>query len=74
MTVDLNLFTVNLPPGVMLIDAYQINNAGQILGTGFSPSSGSACFVLAPVPEAAGLCLHAAIVASLARSPRRRVP
>jgi hypothetical protein len=62
--LDLNQFIVDLPAGVTLIDAYQINNAGQILGTGFSPASGYAYYVLTPVPEptaAAAACLLAVL-------------
>jgi hypothetical protein len=49
--LDLNQFILNLPPGVTLIDAREINNAGQILGTGFSAATGYAYYVLTPVPE-----------------------
>ena len=68
---DLNLF-VDIP-GATLIDAYRINNAGQILAEARLHAGGYAYYVLTPVPEPAGLCLHAAIVASLVRRPRRRV-
>jgi hypothetical protein len=62
---DLNGF-VNIPEAT-LIDAYRINNAGQILAEARLHAGGFAYYVLTPVPEPAGAvgCLILASIASL---------
>jgi uncharacterized membrane protein len=57
---DLNLF-VDIP-GVTLIDAYRINNAGQILAEGRLDAGGFAYYVLTPVPEPTFAGVLAAVV------------
>lgn len=52
--LDLNPMVLDLPAGVKLIDAYRINNAGQILAEGRGPD-GFSYYRLDPVvPEPAG--------------------
>ena len=64
---DLNLF-VDLPEAT-LIDAYRINNAGQILAEGrLNDGSGYAYYVLTPVPEPGAVGLAAAGVIALRRT------
>ena len=62
---DLNLF-VDLP-GVTLIDAYRINNAGQILAEGLSDSGNYAYYVLTPVPEPGAIAGGGVVTLALRR-------
>jgi hypothetical protein len=50
--VDLNTLVSDLPAGTVLTDAYDINNAGQILAR-----ANNGTYVLTPIPEPATLML-----------------
>ena len=62
--MDLNAF-VDIP-GVTLIHAYRINNAGQILAEGLSDTGNYAYYVLTPVPEPQAVTLVGLGVMALA--------
>jgi len=66
--LDLNLF-VDIP-NVTLLDAYRINNAGQILAEGLGPD-GFSYYRLDPIPEPACLAMVVMAVAGSMNRPRR---
>ncbi len=68
--LDLNPMVTDLPAGVQLINAYRINNAGQILAEArFNDGSGFAYYRLDPiVPEPGGV----AVIGLAAMALRRR--
>jgi len=69
-SLDLNLF-VDIP-NVTLLDAYRINNAGQILAEGLGPD-GFSYYRLDPIPEPACLAMVVMAVAGSMNRPRRRL-
>jgi probable HAF family extracellular repeat protein len=64
--VDLNTLVSDLPAGTVLTDAYDINNAGQILAR-----ANNGTYVLTPIPEPGTVALLATLLpALLARRER----
>ncbi len=69
--IDLNTRVANLPAGATLVEAFGINDLGQIVGYG-DFAGGEHAFLLTPVPEPGSLALVGLAVGGLALRPWRR--
>ena len=71
---DLNDLLDASGAGWTLVNAFDINDSGQIVGYGFDPSGQTRAFLLNEIPEPTPRSLVAAALIGIAASRRRRIP